>query len=242
MKTILTLILFALASPWQLVYGQDWTTVSQEDLNKVISAWSNKLSATKSLKIDLEMTSYNNHTTAEEDDNSKGYYVKNGSKIHSYILGAHSIINERGMWVINEERKLIFAHGNREKVEPVDMSFTTQQGVIESIDKSPLNGGWTYRICFNQGLYSAVNMHFNHAGEMSKIILYMSRTPQPPKEGEEAVKPRVEIVLSNYSWNSSIDNAEYFDISKYFSSTTGKLTLTSQYAGYKLIDNRILNQ
>jgi hypothetical protein len=241
MKKILTLILFAFASPTLLMYGQDWTTVSQEELNKVISTWSNKLNASKSLKIDVEMTSYNNHTTSEEEDNSKGYYVKSGNKIHSYILEAHSIINEDGMWVINDERKLIFAHGDRTKTEPVDMSFASQQGGIQTIDKSPLNGGWVYRMRFDQGLYSTVNMYFNSAGELGKVILYMSRTPQPPKDGEEAIMPRVEILLNNYSWNSSIDNARYFNMSKYLSSSSGKLLLTPQYAGYKLIDNRILN-
>jgi hypothetical protein len=221
--------------------GQDWTIVKQEELQKVLGQWSDKMKSANSLKVNMEMTSYENHTTSEYYDKSEGYYIRKGDKVHSFILGAHSIVNESGMWVINDEHKLIFAHGIRKPAEPVDMAFASDQSAISAIDKNPLNGGWIYRVKFKQGLYSAVNIFFNSEGEMGKVIMYMTRTPQPPKADEEAIQPRIEIVFSNYQWNASIDQKESFDISRYFLSSGEKLVLTPQYNGYKLIDNRILN-
>ncbi|MBL0048942.1 MAG: hypothetical protein IPP32_12695 [Bacteroidetes bacterium] len=246
-KIIAILFCFLFYSFLQVRSATDvkWVNISKDEMAQILVRISNWYK-NDAYSISIAHNSYNDFSSLSPFEKSFGYVKKNKTNFHSFLLGVHSIQNENVKLVIDSASKqmtLAFADKQLESV------FTAEDYILTlnyctSILQRNLESEKIYRLEFDEkNMVGAYEFKLNKQGLLKSIVIYYNHEilKDESTRKEMEVRPRLEIIFSNYKLNPPFDYKEDFDEKKYISyGSKNKLMLNQAYKYYKLSDQRLL--
>lgn len=200
-----------------------------------------------SYSFQVKYTSFQSHTSSEVIETSDGFYKRSGKKYVSYAIGIRTLQNEKMRMVIDTADKVI-AVTNPGSLNPSMQSSEDLIKLLEnvkSLRKMSVNGTTTYRIDFRKNeLYDAYEFTVNNKGFLDKLTyFYAEQTEKEYGDGEDEkpsekkVKPRLEIIFSQYMSPANTKESEFTD-QAILVNNSNKITLLNKYKSYQVNDYR----
>lgn len=224
-----------------------WQPASKEEIvasYKKVCDW---LIKTPNYSFHLKYTSYKNHSSNEIIESSEGYYKRLGSKYKAEAIGMKTIQNEKVRIIVDTSDKII-ALTNPATLSPNIQSSEDLVKLLENVKalkKKIIGKNTNYRIDFKKNeLYDAYEFTVNEKGLLEKLVYYYSEQTEKEygdggdeKPYETTMKPRLEIIFSNYMIPAKINEAEFTDKSIVLADNK-KVTLLEKYKSFQVKDYR----
>ena len=194
----------------------------------------------KALSMQMTYTSYKSHSSAEATDKSVGFFKKEGSTYHSYIMGTRTIQNNRYKFTINESSKMIMVWDNDTTANSVvDLDEKKlDSSLIVSMKMARLKDETRIRIDYKEEFeIQAIEYSISKSGFVKEIVFYYRRNYVNDQGDNELIYPRLNILFSDINTGYISDKGE-FDEGKYFFEKDKILQLNPSYQTYKLRDYR----
>lgn len=222
--------------------SSSWKNIEREEMIKVLEQ-AGSIYRMDSYSIMVAHASYEDHKTIVPHERSSGYFKKDKSNYHSFILGIHTIQNENYKIVIDTLNKLMLvAKPDKNILSP--HSIEDQKTMLNScINLKTMNSGneKRYRMELKEGYpLSAYEFLIDPQGMLKEITCYYTEKNKKESGTENAtITPRLSITFSEYKKNPPYNSSE-FDEKKYFFIKDNRLMLTEKYKDFKLHDQRII--
>jgi hypothetical protein len=220
----------------------DWEPVSNDELVKVFNDCETQFNSSGSFQVNVSHESFKDHKTIQREDISKGYYLKDKNHYHSFLVGVHTIQNDKLKLSVDTSERIILVM-LPEKTEGFmneNKSLMIAQN-IQSSSKMRKGGETLYKVVFkpNAGL-EFYELAVDEKKVVKKLTLYYSTAiPQNPDDvNSPKSKPRVEITFSGFIINPTVNYAESFSENKYLKKAGESYEGTGIYADYEVNDLR----
>lgn len=227
----------AMIAPSVAFVQSAWKTISKEEADKIMantSGWYKNISA---YSVTVTHSSFVG-TQATPYERKSGYFKMKGKNYHSYMLGIHSIQNEKYHIVVDSTSKTIMVNNPQEIKSGIESASSPEMmKLCEKYSLLKTNEASTLKLSFKKGnAVEAYELKLNKDNSPAEIIIYYAKSPE--KKQDVSKKPRLKIAYSNYKKNITID-AKEFDISKYVTVSGNNITPTNAYKEYKIADVRV---
>ncbi len=235
----LTFFLFTV----ELNAQQQMTIVPRVDMAKIFEKMNAWFRNTSSYSLTITHASYENYTTEVPVEKSVGYFKKEKESYHSFLIGIHTIQNDKYKFVIDTSEKIMLVANPDQLVwtgyTPDDYNVLLQNCI--SIQMSSVGTDKLYRI--NLPANSAIAKYefwVNADGLPKEIIWYYNQEIQKDENDEKSkVKPRVSIRFSDYKTTNSFSYKNEFSEDDYFVNQNSVLKPVGKYKSFKLNDQRL---
>ncbi len=225
-----------------------WQIVSKEEIVSSYKNICNWFINTSNYAFDMKYTSYKGHSSSDIIENSNGYYKRSGKKYATEVVGIKTIQNEKARIIIDTNDQVI-AISNPSSLSPNIQSSEDLIKLLEnvkSLKKKNLGKLTTYRIEFKKNeLYEAYEFSVNDKSLLEKLTYYYAEQTEKDygddfskKPSETKMKPRLEIIFSNYQVPAIVKDSDFNDKSIVIASNN-KVELLEKYKVYQLKDYRI---
>lgn len=219
-----------------------WKTISKEEFLKVLEKVEKLYRTGSSYSVEVSHASFKDYATKTVHDKSTGYFIKDSkNNYHSYLMGIHTVQNEKYKVVADSAKKSIMVSGRDASLDkamnPVDFSKSMEKCTAIKYYVSGTNT--LYRVEFSKNYpYNAYEMETDADAQVKKLILYFnSELPLDPNDkNSKKSKPRVEITFSNYKKNAAVSYSEHFDHSKYILQKQGKWIAAGKFKDCKVMN------
>lgn len=218
--------------------GQDWETITVEDMTKEIKSIEDFYKGTSAYSIKVTHKTFKNYTTSVMEDQSNGYFIKDAkNNYHSFAMNIRTVQNGKIKITIDSLNQNIL-------ISEPDKSFTKEVKVSElkdllkvcsKIKKMDSEETDKYRFEFEKSsTYSAYEIWTNSDHRIKKLVLFFSiELPSDPDDEKSAkTKPRAEIDFSNYKTGITPVYKTWFDETKYVILKNGIYEPTEKYKKY----------
>lgn len=245
MKFLIYIVSFSLLSSMVLAPADNWTSITVEDMAKETKKIESVYKDNVGYSFSISHVTYKNYTTAKSEDKMTGYFIKDAkNNYHSYILGVHTIQNNKVKITIDSLNKSI-------QINSPDRSFTKEVKLSEvedmlkicsSVKKQDITTGKKFRMEFSKTRkYSAYEVWVNASSQLEKLVMYFNAEfpSDPGDENSAKTKPRAEVLFTNYKTGLKPDYKSYFDETKYITFKGDTYVGSSTYKEYKIYDLRV---
>lgn len=212
---------------------------------KVLGHISGTLNAMPSYSMTVTHASYENYKTPVPYERSAGYFRKDRSSYHSFLLGIHTIENQRYRISVDSSAKVMMVADKPDNNEPVSVyGLQDYKDAMESctvIKVISIGTDKLYRLEYKSGYpLSAHELLVSDDGLLKKITWYYAQEVQKDPEDKNSPKdkPRLEISFSSYKKNPVFPKKE-FDESSYFSKKDNRIIPAEEYRNYQVSDQRL---
>ncbi|MFI5136683.1 MAG: hypothetical protein ACHQIM_02570 [Sphingobacteriales bacterium] len=221
----------------------DWTVLSEPDFNKVFKRQESLYKEKASYSLLIRHSSYENHTTTSPYEKVEGYFKKEGTSYHSFLLGMETIQNKEMKIVIDSSSKKIL-------IAPADAAFQPLSGDefqkdmkgCGSIKCKEQDKGKIYRLDYKEGEGSleAIEYLVSKDGLISKMVMFYRELSYNPgfRQKEEKYKPRIEVELTEFK-TAGAGNKDDFEPGKYVTLSGSKYKGIGKYQQYSVFDTRV---
>lgn len=224
--------------------AQTWNDMSKEDMSIVFENMNKWFKNTPSYSLTVTHASYKDYKTTVPAEKSVGYFKKDKKSFHSFLLGIHTIQNEKYKIVVDTAQKIIML-GSPELL--ISNSYTMEDYAFilkscKSIKMATYTNDKLYRIEFSANtVISSYEFLIGQDGLLKQIVWYYNQAVRnEDEENSIASKPRLCISFSDYKKNSVFNYKEDFDEKKYVTLKDSKFVLTEKYRKYKINDIRLV--
>jgi hypothetical protein len=237
--TVLLLLLLAEAHAQQPVKAE----VASADFVRINEAYSNS----KKLKMDVSYVLYESYTSATPFENEKGVFMKQNNSIYTELLGITSLSNSKVSLAIdaNEKTMIVSDPASKRKDTPGEVDLDTLLKICSSITYSELEDGIKfYKLRFDNAVfsqYNAIDIYFDgKTFLLTRLVLYFREELDLNESDNVHIKdhPRLEISYSSIDTSPEFDAAQFSE-ARYINVAGKKITCTSSYASYRLINHKI---
>jgi phage-related holin len=225
------------------LYSQKTTNSSYAELFKINQAYLKY----EDLSMDLVCNYYSNYTTSKIEETALGKVKKKGVMQWSVMLGTETLVTKDYTVVIDSSEKMLMVGNPMKKLTQaitlIDIEnisklckeikykdINSKQGCYKITYKPQVNISYEQvDLIYNKTTYLADKMVFYYKQDMTNEGLFGTK-----KTNE---KPRLEITFSKIDTDTKI-SVEFFSESKYFTIKRGKITPSSKYINYHLINQK----
>lgn len=221
-----------------------WMNITSEEMLKFFEQQNKILRETVSYSVQVEHASYEDHATITPHENSVGYFKKDGSNYHSFLLGVHTIQNSKIKVVIDSSgKKIMVSDPDKSFEQNIFQEQNMQQITLwKSYKKRNENTGTAYRVEYKDGCaLEAVEWLINQENILGKFTMYYSVFDWKENWKAKPVKyrPRLEIKFLNFKKGVKFKYTEEFDEKKYVSFDGKKYLPSKEFSEYRLFDARV---
>lgn len=202
---------------------------------------------TQNYAFKLKYTSYKDYFSKEIIESSEGYYKRLGNKYKTEAVGIKTIQNEKVRIIIDTTDKLITVL-NPGKLNPALTDAKDLEVMLDNVKalkKRKIGKNICFRIDFIKNeLYEAYEFTINDKGLLESLIYYYSeQIEEDDGDGQylsplkTKVKPRLEVLFSNYQAPVTISESEFQEKSIVLNDKQ-KINLLDKYKTFQLKDYR----
>lgn len=202
---------------------------------------------TQNYAFKLKYTSYKDFVSKEIIESSEGYYKRLGNKYKTEAVGIKTIQNEKVRIIIDTTDKLITVL-NPSKLNPALTDAKDLEVMLDNVKalkKRKIGKSVCYRIDFiTNELYEAYEFTINDKGLLESLVYYYSeQIEEDDGDGQylsplkTKVKPRLEVLFSNYQAPVTISESEFQEKSIVLNDKQ-KINLLDKYKAFQLKDYR----
>jgi hypothetical protein len=195
----------------------------------------------------VKYTSYKDYLSKEIIESSEGYYKRLGNKYKTEAIGIKTVQNEKARIIIDTLDRIITVL-NPGKLNPAltdakDLELMLDN--VRALKKRKIGKNVCYRIDFIKNeLYEAYEFTINEKGLLESLVYYYSeQIEEDDGDGQylsplkTKVKPRLEVLFTNYQAPVTIAESEFQDKSIVLNDKH-KINLLDKYKTFQLKDYR----
>ena len=250
MKSYKTFITFLTFSTFVtlVAHAQQWTDATKEEVAKEFESAVKWYSKTPAYSMNVTHSSYENYETDIPYERKSGYFKKDNTNYHSFLLGLHTIQNSSYKIVVDTSGKLMMVGYPDKAMEEIIgiKDYEEKLEMCAALKKMESANGKIYRLEFDSDSpIKAYEVAIYPQGMVKELVIYYNTEIKKDADNpdSEAVKPRMVISFSNYNANVKFKYNEEFSEANYIVvNKDKKLSLGSRYKGYELNDQRLMVQ
>lgn len=217
--------------------------VASADFARINQAYANS----KKLKMDVSYALFSSYTSTTAFENEKGVFMKQNNSIYTELLGITSLSNSNVSLTIdaNEKTMVVADPASKKATMPGEVDLDTLLKICSSIECIDYEGNTKfYKLHFDKSSffqYNAIDIYFDkQTNLLSKLVLYFRVETDLDETDNVHVKdrPRLEITYSSID-TAPVFEAGQFSESRYIRMSGKKITCTSSYASYHLINHKL---
>ncbi|MEP6793777.1 MAG: hypothetical protein ABJB16_05580 [Saprospiraceae bacterium] len=194
--------------------------------------------------ITITHASFENYTTTIPYEKSTGYYRKVNDSYHSFLLGIHTIQNEKYKIILDTAGQTLMVanidHSIWSAYTIEDYGYLLKACVATKVLNSGMDN--RYRLEYGEGYpLDSYEMLVSGEGFLKEMVWYY-RTDVPKdidNEDSEKTKPRLSITFSSFKKYQHVIADDEFDFTKYFKVVGNKLIPVGKYKDFTLSDQRL---
>lgn len=190
------------------------------------------------VSFDLEYSLYKNYSTQIKYQGMSGFYRKSLNNYHSSVLGIITIQNDDAKMVIDTTSRTIIVQDvdSSLDINLLNLSLDEVISKVTSIKKWEVGDIKAFKMDFAAAYnnFSAITFFVNKDNSLHKLVLYFSSLQDIEGKRE---KPRVEIYYRNIDKKPKFSRQE-FKFSEFVTESSGKYTLTNNYKGFSLYNQK----
>lgn len=247
MKSLLLLLFFTIQIKNLQAQHNDWQTATKQEIiasYQKTCAW---FINTSNYNFKMKYTSYKDHVSNEVFETSNGYYKRSGNNFKSETVGIKMFQNSKARLIIDTADQAIVVLSPT-GLKPV-MTDEKELGELlektKSLKKKKVGKGICYRIEFNKNdLYEAFEFTVDEKNLFQALVYYYSEQTEENYDNPEVykptltkVKPRLEILFTNYLYPVQATDSEFQD--KLIVLQNNKVDLLGKYKNYQVKDYRL---
>lgn len=227
--------IFAQPNDWQETDKNTFLNVFEQ-----MNSWY-KLHPEYSMKV--KHASFDDYSTTIPSDISTGYFIKSKHNYHSFLLGIHTIQNDRFKIVIDSSGKDLFISYPNTSVWTEYDSATWSMNLDEcnflKFKESQI--GKTFRMEFSEeDELSAYEFTLAKDGRLLQSICFYQEIQTENEDGQTIHrKPKLTITYSEFKFSVSAETKFEFDENKYITKSGDNFIPSLKYKEYHLIDQRV---
>ena len=237
---VLLPLLFLLAASFT---GEVWNTITVKEYDAAMSKMEQFYSSKKTYSLKVTHASFKGHDTEVPYDVSSGYFHFDRGNYHSFLLGIHTIQNQKYKVVVDSINRCITVSDPdaASTKELMRINYVNSSQYVVAYKEAKTEQGEKYKLDFNeQPAYSAYTIIIGEDGQMKEMNVYYRKeypsdnnNPSSPK-----VKPRLRISYSGFTEVSGFSQDE-FQTDRYFREEKKVLKAAPAFAQWKLVDARL---
>jgi len=222
---------------------QQYKYVGRADMAVVFKKINDWFINTPTYTLSVTHASFEDHKTPNPAEKSTGYFKKENSNYHSFLIGVHTIQNKKYKIVVDSSQKIILV-SNPDKLiwnNYAVADFDSILQICSTIKVFSSGQDKLYRLDFNkESTIAYYEFLINTEGMLKEIVWYYNKEMKIDEDDEnsKAVKPRVSISFSNYNTSEQLNYNNEFEESNYFTIKDNKFIVSEKYKMYKLFDQR----
>jgi hypothetical protein len=222
-----------------------WAFISKDEMAKELEKMNSAYKNTPCFSVKVTHTTFKNYTTTVPYDKSSGYFKKDGSNYHSYLMGIHTIQNKRYRIVIDSSKNLLMVANpsGDSSISVTTGDYLATLKICSSQKSYEINKEKHLRLDFKNYTYTTIEITLNDQGFLKEIVFY--RSQESPGNGvvpnSPSSAPRMSVSFSDYRFGVSFSYKDEFDENRYFGRMDKKLVVREQYKNFKFLDERYLN-
>ena len=230
--------LFAFVSKAQTV------NIEKDEMINVFERINSWFVNTPSYSVTVTHASYEDYTTKNPFERSTGSFKKQDKNYHSFLMGMHTIQNNKYKVVVDtSSRKILVA--DPDQLAMMTYSTDDYKGLLKECKqiKKTKTGRYTfYRMELPAGsAIGAYEFLVDEDGLAREVIWYYNREINKDEDDSHSkVKPRLSISFSDYRKNPVFSD-DVFSEEEYFKINDNKLMVTTKFHGFNLSDQRLKN-
>jgi hypothetical protein len=219
-----------------------WTTLTQEQFVEAFKGQETFYKNAGSYSLVITHASFTDHNAAAPYEQVSGYLHKDGSSYHSFILGVHTVQNEKVRLEIDSAEKSILVSSPDRSFDPLSSEQLKQsmQGCA-MLKERPFDKGKAYRIEYKKGnQLQATEYYAAENGQVTKMVLFYNKLAYNPgfREKTELFQPRIEVGFTEFRTGVKFSYKNEFDENAYVTLLNGKYKGTGAYSTYRVFDTR----
>ncbi|HXP49518.1 MAG TPA: hypothetical protein VN922_06185, partial [Bacteroidia bacterium] len=195
MKNVKYILLLVVGLSGNRVFaGNDihWSVIDKDVMSADLVAINQHYQRMHIYETVITNASYENYTTSEAHQKSSGYFKREYSQFHSYMLGVHTIQSKTCRLVIDSAKKIMIV---ADPTNSLDNNFTLSDfeallKVCTKLQKAKMGNYIYYHMEFQKDYrYTAYDMTLKDSVP-EKIVMYYSRKVT---KGDKTGQPRMEV-------------------------------------------------
>lgn len=223
------------------INAQTWNVISKLEARTILDQVADWYSEHQNFSVPVSHASFANYSTAIPHEHFDGNIVCKGIMYHSKELGMETIQNQDYNIVIDTESKLIVVSNPKDPLMSVVQNVDTLS--LHSVTQCSLKKIGTKKTL-------RFDFHSGHKLEREEILIddddkvlemtFYFSSDDGDRSNNSGIKEKPKVVVSYgaYDLSPHIDPAEFSE-KPYVTFSEDKLTLTTQYSDYHLIDARL---
>lgn len=236
--------MFLLFSLLGLVSKAQLVNIEKDEMIAVFEKINSFFVNTPSYSLTVTHASYEDYTTQTPVEISTGTFKKQDKNYHSFLMGMHTIQNNKYKVVVDTLNKRILV-ANPDQLTMMIYTADYYKQLLKNCTKikKTTSGRYTfYKVELPaESQIGAYEFLVDEEGLAREVTWYYNTEIKKDDDDENSkVKPRVSIRFSNYKIDP-VFSAEAFSEENYFKAETNKLVVTNNYSGFKLFDQRVKN-
>ena len=218
--------------------SKDWIKLTNDEFRGEYKKIIERFHAINNYSVTVSMTSYENTSQKVVHDESKGYISKYGSRIHSFLVGIHTIQNEQSRLVVDTANKIMV-------VAPAQ--FNTPEDLAPGITEEYLKRITSARKKFENGLtffdvqmpaglpFISYTIAFDNKGLIRDVNIILNK--EVKNEFGRGIQQCVRIKYDDWDINPTYQASDY-SYSPYVKSRGQQFYPTDSYKDYEFHDQR----
>jgi hypothetical protein len=221
-----------------------WTVLTTAQVTKELEYVNNWYVKNTNYSVNVTHNSYENYTNTKAYESINGYFYRNNNNYHSYLLGVHTLQNER-IKIVFDSINGVIAISNVEQLTAniADMkNYINNLKYCTAIKQLVIGTDKKIRLEYLPKMeINAVEMTLAQDGTIKLLVMYYGQGIAKNKADPKSVKikPRVSIVFSNYKTKIPFNYERTFSEVPYLKQNKKRYLLQDKYSKYKLFDHRL---
>ncbi|HEY1047568.1 MAG TPA: hypothetical protein VGF79_14075 [Bacteroidia bacterium] len=230
MKNGIILFVFALI----LCSGVMPESITKDEAIKIIKKINSEMFAQKNFATNLVYKIYKHHQDSVPETQMEGYYIRNGIKEHSMIVGVETIQDEKTRLIIDTTSQSIVITDPKIVGGVIDQSLLAALDYCSKIEKIVNGKDIELVLHIKEGFgigFSKINVVVDSKlNWIKKLVLCYVNTTLPGFENFTSPKLEINYIASN---DKKVERSE-FEFDKYLIKSKGVFQLSEQYKNYTL--------
>jgi len=223
--------------------AKDWKETDKSSFLIAFEQMNNWHKLHKEYSMKLKHATFDDYSTIIPSDISSGYFIKSNRNYHSFLLGIHTIQNDRFKIVIDSSGKDLFLSYPNTSIwteyDSASWSMNLDECISLKMDES--QGGKTFRMEFSEdNELSAYEFTLAKDGRLLQSICFYKEIQSENEDGKPiSTKPRLTISYFDFKFSVSDKTKTEFNELKYIAKSGDNFIPSSKYKEYNLIDQRV---
>jgi hypothetical protein len=222
--------------------GDVWTIITAKEYDVEMKKVEKFYTEKKKYAVNVTHATYKGHDSEIPYQQSTGYFHYENGKYHSWLLGVHTMQDEKYKVVVDSINKILIVSDPDSKTtnELMQLNYTNSERYLVSCKQSKTEKGEKFKLDFNEvPSYSSYLLSIEDDGEIKGLTVYYRAeyASDPQNSASPKVKPKLSISYSGFTDTPAFRSNE-FSTAQYFTIENNILKPASSYSAYRIVDAR----